>query len=67
MSDYALLEQINEDIRGLLNEKTDCYGSVYYTRTVEEVYPQIFAWLDLLDIIVWVIMNLMVDVSEINI
>ena len=63
VSDYALLEQINEDIRGLLNEKTDCYGSVYYSRTVEEVYPQIFAWLDLLDINVWVILILMVGVA----
>lgn len=63
VSDYSLLEQINEDIRGLLNGKTDRYGSMYYSRTVEEVYPQIFAWLDLLDVNVWVILILMVGVA----
>lgn len=63
VGDYALLEQINEEIRGLLNEKTDRYGSMYYSRTVEEVYPQIFAWLDLLDVNVWVILILMVGVA----
>lgn len=63
VEDYNLLEQVNEHIRELLNEKTDRYGSVYYSRTVEEVYPQIFAWLDLLDVNVWVILILMVGVA----
>ena len=34
----------------------DAYGGTYYTQTVEEVNPQIFAWLDLLDMNVWVIL-----------
>lgn len=63
VKDYGLLEQVNEHIRELLNEKSDRYGSVYYSRTVEEVYPQIFAWLDLLDMNVWVILILMVGVA----
>lgn len=63
VEDYGLLEQVNEHIRELLNEKSDRYGSVYYSRTVEEVYPQIFAWLDLLDVNVWVILILMVGVA----
>ena len=63
VEDYSLLEQVNEHIRELLNEKSDRYGSVYYSRTVEEVYPQIFAWLDLLDVNVWVILILMVGVA----
>lgn len=63
VKDYGLLEQVNEHIRELLNEKSDRYGSVYYSRTVEEVYPQIFAWLDLLDVNVWVILILMVGVA----
>lgn len=63
VEDYGLLEQVNEHIRELLNEKSDRYGSVYYSRTVEEVYPQIFAWLDLLNVNVWVILILMVGVA----
>lgn len=63
VSDYALLEQVNDNIRGLFDEKSDRYGNMYYLRTVEEVYPQIFAWLDLLDVNVWVILILMVGVA----
>lgn len=63
VSDYALLEQVNDNIRGLFDEKNDRYGNMYYSRTVEEVYPQIFAWLDLLDVNVWVILILMVGVA----
>lgn len=63
VSDYALLEQVNDNIRGLFDKKSDRYGNMYYSRTVEEVYPQIFAWLDLLDVNVWVILILMVGVA----
>ena len=63
VSDYALLEQVNDNIRGLFDEKSDRYGNMYYSRTVEEVYPQIFAWLDLLDMNVWVILFLMTGVA----
>lgn len=63
VSDYALLEQVNDNIRGLFDEKSDRYRNMYYSRTVEEVYPQIFAWLDLLDVNVWVILILMVGVA----
>lgn len=63
VSDYALLEQVNDNIRGLFDEKSDRYGNMYYSCTVEEVYPQIFAWLDLLDVNVWVILILMVGVA----
>lgn len=63
VSDYALLEEVNDEVRTILNEKYDKYGSMYYSRTVEEVYPQIFAWLDLLDVNVWVILILMVGVA----
>lgn len=63
VGDYALLEQVNDNIRSLLGEKSDRYGNMYYSRTVEEVYPQIFAWLDLLDVNVWVILILMVGVA----
>lgn len=63
VSDYTLLEQVNDNIRGWFDEKSDRYGNMYYSRTVEEVYPQIFAWLDLLDVNVWVILILMVGVA----
>ena len=38
-------------------------GGVYYVRNIEQLNPQIFAWLDLLDLNVWVILILMVGVA----
>lgn len=63
VSDYSQLEVVNDRFRGLLDGREDCYGNMYYSRTVEEAFPQIFAWLDLLDINVWVILILMVGVA----
>lgn len=63
ISDPKQAEQVEEDLYTLFNNKTDSYGVEYYPRTVEEVYPQIFAWLDLLDVNVWVILILMTGVA----
>lgn len=63
VTDYDLLDETNGYILSSLEKKTDKYGGRYYAQTIEEVYPQIFAWLDLLDINVWVILVLMVGVA----
>lgn len=63
VTDYDLLDETNGYILSSLDKKTDKYGGRYYAQTIEEVYPQIFAWLDLLDINAWVILVLMVGVA----
>lgn len=63
VTDYDLLDETNGYILSSLDKKTDKYGGRYYAQTIEEVYPQIFAWLDLLDVNVWVILVLMVGVA----
>ena len=63
VTDYNRLEEIKEDIRTWIDASSDSYGSTYYTQTVEESNPQIFAWLDLLDMNVWVILILMTGVA----
>ena len=63
VSDYHFLNSVNDDIRGHIQEQTDRYGAIYCSRTSEELYPQIFAWLDLLDTNVWVILILMTGVA----
>lgn len=63
VTDYDLLDETNGYILSSLDKKTDKFGGRYYAQTIEEVYPQIFAWLDLLDINVWVILVLMVGVA----
>ncbi len=63
VADYGRLEAVKEEIRLRVDASADAYGGVYYTRTVEEANPQIFAWLDLLDMNVWVILVLMTGVA----
>ena len=63
VEDYGLLQPIKEKIRRKVDMQKDRYGSTYYVTTVEESNPQIFAWLDLLDMNVWVILILMTGVA----
>lgn len=41
-------------------------GKNYFVQTVNELYPQMFGWLDLLDLNVWVILMLMMAVAGFN-
>lgn len=59
-------EQVADHIRSILGDKPDSSGNTFYVRTITEVYPQIFAWLDLLDVNVWVILILMIGVAGIT-
>lgn len=63
VTDYGRLEAVKEAVREQVDMQTDRYGNTYYTQTVEEGNPQIFAWLDLLDMNVWVILILMTGVA----
>lgn len=63
VSDYALLEQVSYDLGDCLNEYTDKYGEAYCVRHVEELNPQLFAWLGILDINICVILLLMIGVA----
>ena len=63
VNEYSRLESVKEEIRARVDTQVDAYGGTYYTQTVEEVNPQIFAWLDLLDMNVWVILFLMTGVA----
>ena len=63
VTDPAQLEAIKEGIRTQVDMVKDKYGGTYYTQSVEEENPQIFAWLDLLDMNVWVILILMTGVA----
>ena len=62
-ADVSRLEETKEAISAEVDMLKDRYGATYYTQTVEESNPQIFAWLDLLDMNVWVILILMTGVA----
>ena len=59
----ALQEAKNSCFDILAHEQQDHYGGYYAVRTITETYPHIFAWLDLLDVNVIVILILMVAVA----
>lgn len=60
---YNKLEEITYAIAEKYDNRQDAFGGVYYVRNIEQLNPQIFAWLDLLDLNVWVILILMVGVA----
>ena len=63
IADYSKINQVNDEVRASLFSQKDKYGQSYFCRSVEEVNPQIFAWLDILDVNVWVILVLMLGVA----
>ena len=57
------LEQTEERFIEKINRMSDSQGNILTTETVYELYPQVFSWLELLDINVWIILVLMVCVA----
>lgn len=73
VSGYEVLINNFDDIDAIGNEvyfktanKLQPDGSAYYTQTIKDINPQIFSWLDLLDMNVWVILFLMLAVAGFN-
>lgn len=50
-----------------INRTIDKYGETYSSKTIRDISPQIFSWLDLLDLNVWIILALMLAVAAITI
>lgn len=61
--DYDKLEDITYEIALDTDNQRDKFGGTYFVRSIEQLNPQIFAWLDLLDLNVWVILFLMIGVA----
>lgn len=59
VADYGQLDDTADDLYFQLLQGEDPYGARYYARSVKELNPQIFSWLELLDMNVWVILILM--------
>jgi lipoprotein-releasing system permease protein len=57
------LDKTEETFVKQINRTTDRSGNTLSTQTIYEAYPQVFVWLELLDINVWIIMILMVCVA----
>jgi len=66
IADFNRLDEVALNVADAVNRKTDKHGEVYSSRSVTEINPQIFAWLELLDLNIWVILGLMVCVAGIT-
>lgn len=61
--DYDKLEETAYRIAVDTDNKKDAAGGTYYVQNIVQMNPQLFAWLDLLDLNVWVILILMIGVA----
>ncbi len=61
--EYDKLEEVTYEIAENTDNRPDEYGGVYFVQNIEQMNPQIFEWLGLLDLNVWVILILMVGVA----
>ena len=67
IDEFDKLNLIAEDIYFTTANKFDGEGNTYYVQTIEGLNPQVFSWLDLLDVNVVVIILLMLSVAGFNI
>ncbi len=63
VEDYNDLEETAYRIARDTDNQRDAYGGIYFVRNIEQLNPQIFGWLELLDLNVWVILILMTGVA----
>ena len=63
LKDFDKLDETLIDVVGEVNHKQDAYGEYYSSMSIRMEHPQIFAWLQLLDMDIVVILILMICVS----
>jgi lipoprotein-releasing system permease protein len=63
VSDFGQLDQISENVIDQVGHTLDHYNNLFSSMNIQELYPQVFSWLELLDINVWIILALMVCVA----
>lgn len=66
LNDFTQLPEASSYIINNVNRTQDPYGAYYTSMSIYEMYPQIFAWLQLLNLDVWVILILMVCVAGVT-
>jgi lipoprotein-releasing system permease protein len=66
IQDFDKIDEIGDQVYFKTANKAQANGNMLYTQTIRDINPQIFSWLDLLDINVWVILFLMLAVAGFN-
>ena len=63
VDDFDRIADVEDIVVRKVNRTTDKYGETYSSETIQDANPQIFSWINLLDLNVWIILVLMVCVS----
>jgi len=66
VNDFNRLDETAQRVVDKVNRTLDSYGETYASQTIQEMNPQIFSWLDLLDLNVWIILGLMLSVAGVT-
>ena len=63
VKDFERLDETADHINRIIKGQPDKYGETLASQTIFEAYPNVFSWLSLLDVNVWIILALMVCVA----
>lgn len=66
VNDFDKVNTVEQLFVKKVNKTTDHYGETYTSQTIQDLNPQIFQWLDLLDMNVWIILALMISVAGVT-
>lgn len=64
--DFDQLETVADAVYDIVTTHKVDDKPIYYSQSIKQINPQIFGWLDLLDLNVWVILFLMLAVAGFN-
>ena len=66
VNDFNKVDDTENMLIERVNRTTDHYNETFSSKTIRDINPQIFSWLDLLDLNVWIILALMVAVAGVT-
>ena len=66
VTDFSKVDKTEACLIKKVNKTTDHYGQTYSSKTIRDISPQIFSWLDLLDLNVWIILLIMTAVAVVT-
>ena len=66
VNDFDRMKETEDAISRNVNRTTDSYGHTYTSKNIKELNRQIFSWLELLDLNVWIILAIMTAVAGVT-
>ena len=66
VNDFNKLDETADILIKKVNRSVDHYGETYSSATIKDLNPQIFQWLDLMNLNVWMILALMMIVAGVT-